>query len=217
MLTPESMPDPRALRQRAIALAMLDAILCPEGEYRYFHFDPHWAAGEQMATMNNGEGDGWFLHFGAFGTAIKGDVAALPLRTTRALAIEAQRQLPPVFAAFLDEAALSMDAVGFCYWRGAGELVWSKLAPPAPGLPSDGSLACLSILIDGAACYADYADDYFEAALPLATIEHIYAHGALTDAIVRSLNPRMDLASAELAAAAIGYPCARQAVLAEIA
>jgi hypothetical protein len=215
MLTPESIPDPRALRQRAIALAMLDAILCPEGEYRYFHFDPHWAAGEQMASMKNGEGDGWFIHFGAFGIAIKGDVADLPPRTTRSLALEAQRQLPPVFASFLDEAALSMDAVSFCYWRGAAELAWSKLA--APSLQSDGSLAFLSILIDGAPCYADYADDYFEATTPLASIEHIYAHGLLSDELVRSLNPRMDLASAQQAAAGIGYPCTVQPVVAEIA
>ncbi len=44
------------------SLAMLDAIMSPEWEYRYFSFNANWDAslGERMASMRNGSGDEYF-------------------------------------------------------------------------------------------------------------------------------------------------------------
>lgn len=38
-LDPATLPDIATLRQRAKALAMLDAIVSPEWEYRYFSYN----------------------------------------------------------------------------------------------------------------------------------------------------------------------------------
>jgi hypothetical protein len=54
------------------ALAMLDAILSPEWEYRYYSCNGKWAPGETMASMRNGSGDGYFILFNGHGAAIKG-------------------------------------------------------------------------------------------------------------------------------------------------
>ena len=49
------------------SLAMLDAILSPEWEYRHFSFNSRWAPFEQMGSMRNGQGDHYFALFSAVG------------------------------------------------------------------------------------------------------------------------------------------------------
>jgi hypothetical protein len=207
-LDPLSFPDLRTLGNRAMALAMLDAIICPEFQYRYFSYDANWGDDEQVAVMRNGDGDHWFLHISKSGAALKGYVQELPRGEARAMAIEVQRRVPEQFRAFLHEPAFAMDAVSYFYWRRASDLAWSKVDHPDPALAqwSDGSEDFLSILLAPASCYYDYATDYFECEPPLASIEHIYALAPLTAAIVKSLNPQMTLAQARAAAEAIGYP-----------
>ena len=217
-LDPQLFPDPRTLGNRAMALAMLDAIICPEFQYRYFSYDAAWSDDEQVAVMRNGDGDHWFLHLSSGGAALKGYVQELPRGGARAMALEVQRRVPDEFGAFLHEPAFAMDAVSYFYYRRSGEPAWSKVAHPDADLArwSDGSEDFLSILLAPASCYYDYATDYFECEPPLSSIEHIYALAPLTAAIVKSLNPQMTLDEARAAADAIGYP-ARVAARASLA
>jgi hypothetical protein len=46
---------------------MLDAIMSPDWEYRYYFFDSKWGLSEMMASMRNGQGD----DFTSVKTAIK--------------------------------------------------------------------------------------------------------------------------------------------------
>lgn len=213
-LDPQSFPDPRTLGNRAMALAMLDAIICPEFEYRYFSFDGAWGDDEQLGSMRSGEGDHWFLHLGDFGAAIKGFVPQLPRGEARAMARQVRREVPAEFDSFLHEPAFAMDDVSFCYWRRSTDRAWNKVAHPDADLAqwSDGSADFLSILMAPASCYYDYASDYFECEPPLASIEHLYALAPLTAAIVKSLNPQLSLDDAHAAARLIGYPSLPRAV-----
>ena len=207
-LDSQSLPHPRLLGQRAMALALLDAIICPEVEYRYFTYDPAFAAGQHVAAMKNGEGDHWYLHLSAAGAIVKGHVQDLPRGEARAMALHAQAMVPEDFAALLHEPAFMMDSVSFCYWRRSGDDGWSKLAHPDVRLRHryDGSEDYLSILLAPASCYYEYAADYFECEPPLAAIEHLYAHAPLSASLVKSLNPQMSLDVALEAAVRIGYP-----------
>ncbi|MDB5932821.1 MAG: hypothetical protein JWQ01_165 [Massilia sp.] len=207
-LDPQSFPDPRTLGNRAMALAMLDALICPEFQYRYFSFDAAWGDDEQMGAMRNGDGDHWFLHLSDNGAALKGFVQESPDGGARTMAREVQRRVPADFNSFLHEPSFAMDAVSYFYWRRSGDAAWSKVAHPDADLPywSDGSADYLSILLAPADCYYDYATDYFECKPPMASIEHIYSLAPLTPAIVKSLNPQLSMAEAQASAAAIGYP-----------
>src|SRR5215218_10310749 len=51
-----AIPDIPSLKKLSQSLAMLDAIMSPEWDYRYYSFDSKWAAGEMMASMRNGCG-----------------------------------------------------------------------------------------------------------------------------------------------------------------
>jgi hypothetical protein len=46
--------------------------VCPDWQYRYFSFDSRWGAGEQMASMRNGQGDQYFALFNRAGCWLKG-------------------------------------------------------------------------------------------------------------------------------------------------
>lgn len=47
------LPTVADLRDRCRSLAMLDAILSPDWESRYYSFNAGWADGEEMASMRN--------------------------------------------------------------------------------------------------------------------------------------------------------------------
>ena len=213
-LDPLSFPDARTLGNRAMALAMLDAIICPEREYRYFSFDAERDDGARLGSMRNGDGDHWLLHLSENGAILKGYVQQLARGDARAMAREMRRRVPVEFDAVLRDPAFSMDTVSYCYWQRADETTWRRIAHPEPDLAecSDGSADYLSILLAPASAYYDYATDYFECEPNLASIEHIYAHAPLTAAIVQSLNARLSLEDAQAAAAAIGYPFITQRV-----
>ena len=48
----DKLPAPVRLRELCMANAALDAIIMREWEYRYFSFNAHWHAQEQMAYLN---------------------------------------------------------------------------------------------------------------------------------------------------------------------
>ncbi|MFD1730025.1 ATP-binding cassette domain-containing protein [Deinococcus malanensis] len=56
-------PPPEVVERRGRALAVLDAVLSPEWEERYFSFDQDWSAGARMASARNGSGDEAFMLF----------------------------------------------------------------------------------------------------------------------------------------------------------
>jgi hypothetical protein len=68
----DDLPSIDDLIRLSKGLAMLDAILSPEWEYRYYSFDSKWRPGVLMASMRNGSGDGVFILFDKHGAAIKG-------------------------------------------------------------------------------------------------------------------------------------------------
>src|SRR3954465_12815096 len=67
-----SPPDIDGLERLSQSLAMLDAIISPEWEYRYYSFDGTSTPGEAMASMRNGEGDEYAIFFTSAGAILKG-------------------------------------------------------------------------------------------------------------------------------------------------
>lgn len=210
-LDPKSLPDITTLRRRSQALAMLDAIVCPEWEGRYYSFNVSWSGAEAMGSMRNGSGDDWFILFGVFGAAIKGLAHETTIAGDKVFANEVQRRVPQAFASFLAEPAFGMDWLSYCYWRAPEDLSWQKVVHPEPALSlsDDGSAEYLALLFEPATSYEEFAKWYYELDVPMDAIESIYRHTPLTESLVRSLNPQASLPQAQEAAAEIGYPFER--------
>jgi hypothetical protein len=207
-LDPNLLPGIHALKQRAKALAMVEAIVSPEWEYRYYSYNSKWSADEEMASMRNGEGDDWFLLFAPFGVGIKGLDHETQLAGDAALLAEARTQLPHSFKPFLDEPAFSWNWMSYCYWRSHQDHAWSRLVHPnvERAVLEDGSAHFLALLHEPHMAYVEFAGWYHEQSLPHSAVEAIYRHVPLTRELIHSLNPDLSIEECIEDIREIGYP-----------
>jgi hypothetical protein len=103
-----TLPHIQPLIRLSQSLALLDALLEPEWQYRYYSFNAHWNDAEMMASLRNGSGDGYFIWFGQPGAAIKGfaheSAVWNSLGGQQDLALSnLSRQIPTEFEPFLRE------------------------------------------------------------------------------------------------------------------
>ena len=204
------MPDIPALRRLTQSLAMLDAILQPEWEYRYYSFASRWGRwrGEEMASMRDGCGDDWFLLFSRHGAVLKGLAHESSLSHEGRLAPHIEALLPPVFARFVREPAFHLEWSTFCLWRQHDDLAWSVVPDPeaSSSLKWDGSEELLRILDGNPSTYQAWAEEYYERDVSLPAVQAIYAHEALSAELVATLNEEATLKEVAADRAEIAYP-----------
>jgi hypothetical protein len=197
------LPDVDGLRRLLQALAMLDAILSPKWQCRYYSFDSRWSEGEQMSSMRDGCGDGFFALFNAAGCFLKGFAHEAPMRDWPGVL----DLVPAEFAGCLEESAFSMEDTTFCIWRRYSDESWQRGAIefPAGGDP-DGSASLLSPLDGRPENYQAWAEDYYERPVPLEAVRQVYANMPLTEKLVQELNPELTLEDLAADLEEIGYP-----------
>jgi hypothetical protein len=207
--TPERLPDIETLRRLTRSIAMLDAILCPEWEFRYYSYNSRWGQGKEMASMRNGYGDNWFLLFDSHGAALKGFAHEFPLAGDASFATRIQQTVPPVFASFLYEPAFSMEMASFCFWRRRTDSAWSVVSPASGHVSpeEDGSAELLGILDGKPETYHAWATDYYEREIPPEAVRAIYRHHTLSGGLLVKLNAELALSDVRKDAVEIGYPC----------
>src|SRR5579859_2555985 len=199
------------LKRLTQSIAMLDAIIQQDWEYRYYAFNSKWSAGEQMASMRNGQGDGWFCTFGPPGAFLKGfdhESVMSPWNTNPSRVWPGVLDgVPEVFRASVAEPAFSMKDTTFCIWRTHLDSQWrtGNISYPAAEDP-DGSAWMLSILDGNPNTYKEWAEAYYEQSVSLPPVLHIYEHKVLTSEIVSELNPSVEFKSILGDATEIDYP-----------
>lgn len=204
----KDLPDIPVLKRLVQSLAMLDAILSPEWEYRYYSFNQAWSDGEAMGSMRNGSGDHWFAIFCAAGAAIHGLAHEAPVFSPGNPQPAIFDRLPAAFHAnLLHEPAFTTQDSTFCIWRLRDDAGWScgQVELPA-GEDPDGSAELLGVLAGRPEQYVDFARDYYECEVDVDDVAAIYRHEPLSAELVRRLNPAVDLASLADDIAEIGYP-----------
>ena len=201
------LPDIASLSKLTRALSMLDAIVCPEWESRYYSFDSAWAKNELMASMRNGSGDHWFILFCAAGAALHGLAHESEIFEVGKPASGIFNSLPLVFHAnFLNEPAFDTKNSTFCFWRGVSDPAWSRGQVSLPNIhDADGSIDLVSILRGDPAQYVEFASDYYQCDISLEDVAAIYNHTPLTNTLVQRLNPDISIANLAADIEQIGY------------
>lgn len=207
-----NLPGPESLHRLLQALALLDAILEEEWEYRYYSFDSKWSPTEQMGSMRNGSGDDFFALFDESGCFLRGfdhESTMSPWNNpSQKVWPGVLDGVPPQFESSLKEPAFHMEDTTFCIWCLTSDSAWSCGAieyPPDEEDP-DGSLWMLSALDGNPATYQEFAKDYFELDVPLEAIERVFAHEPLSLDLLRVLPSSRNIKDVIKDAEEIGYP-----------
>ena len=207
----DALPDIDGVKALLQSLATLDVIMCDDWESRYYSFNCKWAEGEQMGSMRNGSGDGFFAFFNQAGCFIKGFAHESPMSSYRTQPPQpwpgVLDGVPDDFSSALGEPAFSMDEVSFCIWRRNTDSSWSHGSIDFPKSDDpDGSAVLLACLDGNPAGYRQYAEEYYEATIPLDAVRHVYEHLPLTTDVIESLNADQTMDDIAEEIDEIGYP-----------
>lgn len=97
-----------------------------------------------------------------------------------------------------------------CFWREHAGSEWRSGAVEAlPAEVEDGGSAewLFEVLVDGRPeAYQQFAEEYYEVAVDIETVRHVYALRPLNQSVVSALNPDVDLADLDEDLTQIGYP-----------
>lgn len=207
----EDMPDIQNVQALSQSLAMLDAILCPEWEYRYYSFNAQWNSDEMMASMRDGSGDSYYMLFSPAGAILKGFAHEAPMTPYAAVPPRVWpgvlETVPHEFAGFLTEPAFVLEETTFCIWRTFHEAHWRCGTIQFPDDPDpDGSATLLAIFDYNPHTYHTFAETYYECSVSFDAVVQLYNHQPLTEALVAALNPDVSLADVSSDQQEIGYP-----------
>jgi hypothetical protein len=192
------MPDSEKLRSRFQSIAMLDSILIPDWEQRYFSFNVNWGADEMMASMRNGEGDEYFFLFSQCGVVGKVLCSELPSTTSPSQILG---KVPSQFKSFLGEPAFRLDEISFCLWQLTGHSTWQVF-------PNDiNSIPLLGFVQDEGGYYHKWAEQYYERNISISVVGRVFNHEPLTDKILSDLSEKRHVKDLISDAREIGYPC----------
>jgi hypothetical protein len=195
------LPSIEKLKEVCQSIAMLDAIICQEWEYRYYSFNSKWFDNEMMASMRNGQGSHYFILFFKDGAMIKGFDLDAPIRNVidEEFLINKLNQIPEKFTSFLEEPAFVCKDATFFIWRSNTDSEWQALNVGTivkndilASADFDGSKHLISILDGNPITYKKWADLYYEGSYDLNLIKKIYQHEILTEEIAEGLNPEID-------------------------
>lgn len=205
------LPDVETLKKLSQSLAMLDAILSPDWEYRFFSFDSKWDDGEMMASMRDGCGNDYSVLFNSNGAIIKGfdhesvmsPYANKPKKVWKGVLDD----VPKEFEDFLSEPAFEIEDTTFCIWRKYTDASWQIGEIDYPSEENPDGLEELLFAFDGEPeTYKNFADEYYEIEIPLSAIKSIYEHKLLTDELVKTLNEDISVEKLRKDIDEIGYP-----------
>ena len=190
---PSGLPEPELLRHICKATAALDAVLQADDWLCYHSYFPEWGDGIQVAKIDNGAGDDLFCIFSSVGTVLKGFAHESPLSP------HAQEEykvwpgiydgLPAPLSALLDDSAFEREDVTFCLWRTLGGTAWETGPVQFPADGDDGSSFLLGTLFPTAEDYVDWAQDNYEAEIPLEPVQQVYECLTLDEETARRINP----------------------------
>lgn len=209
-----ALPDAGKLKALCQSLAMLDAIMSPEWEGRYYSFNNHWDDEAALASMRDGSGDDYFILFVPAGVVIKGfahESEMSPYRVQPPLVWPGVLDTcPKALKVPLSDPAFSLEDVTFCIWNTVQDKQWKTGDISFPDAEfSDGSEDLLCILDGKPETYQKYADEYYEREIRLEAIQHIYNYQPLTTDILTAINSEAAWADLEEDIAEIGYPSQR--------
>lgn len=184
------LPNPSELKKICKSISALEAIICPEWEYRYYSYQKDWSETEEFCEMRNGQGDQMLIVFSKDGTCINGFAHESELNGWKNIPIEEKKtfieklfgskketkteltqeiatgilnELPRVFNEFIFGEPVKSIGTTFCVWQTKTDENWKtgKVELPKDEY-KDGSSDLLQLLDGKPLTYKNWAEEYYE-------------------------------------------------------
>ncbi|MGW5093333.1 hypothetical protein ACWEQ1_01805 [Streptomyces nodosus] len=213
------LPDVPSLRRLCLSVAMAEAIVNPGAE-RHHSFDPNWSETEELASMANGSGDEFDIVFSPAGAYVRGFDHESPLSPYRhddtpepwPGVVDA---VPTAYQRYVREPAFTDEdgspVVTVCLWHEAETGRWQagEIRFPEGHPDPDGSGGLFALLLDPTPeAFQAFAEDYYETAVGIEAVRHIYELRPLDRALITGLNPTAPVEDVLQNALTMGYPVA---------
>ncbi len=196
---PTELPNREKLKAICKAISVLDAILSPEWEFRYFSYNCQWSENEELLQMRNGSGDEMHVLFTQNGCCVNGFAHEFESKDKQKLTLG----LPEEFTEFMFGEPIASVGTTFCIWK-TDETDWE--VGQLDNFEDD-SETLLQIFDGNPETYREYASEYFETEIPLETIAKIYNGETLSKESVLSVAEDFeDWKNLENELAEIDYP-----------
>ncbi len=165
-------------------LALLDAIIMPIWEYRYFSFNCKWDENknEMMASMRDGSGREYFLQFSESGAVGKVLCEESAKNTSQLL-----ERVPNCFLSFKNEPAFKLNEATFYFWRTREDKEWSATPDNLD------SYSLLGFLAGGSTYYHKWAESYYEKSIDFEVLDDVFNSLSINSQQLEILNPDLTL------------------------
>ena len=171
------------MKNQLKSLALLDAIVEPEWEYRYFSYDSKWGESEEMASMRDGQGGHWFV---LFDRELIGYKCISPEDGFFDDLDNLKNNIPSEYCNFINEPAFYKDeATSVWILQNNNWVTFGKK-------DINGVIDFPTVLEWQAEDYQTWAEEYYERDLDLESIKQVFAHN-VTEDIIRKLNQDISL------------------------
>ena len=183
-----NLPTIDELKKLCKSISTLDAIICPEWEYRYYSYQNDWdkELGEEYMEMRNGSGDNFSVLFTKDGAIINGQAHESEMCNWKAVEIKPKNftqklfgkketelkqtiwkgvieNVPQEFHHFIFGEPIKSKGTTFCIWKKYSDNSWQVGVIDYPNDDyKDGSEDLLYILDNNPETYQKFAVDYYE-------------------------------------------------------
>jgi hypothetical protein len=184
-------------------MSVLEAILSPDWESRYYSFSADWSLEEEAASMRNGSGDEYSIVFSAAGAYVRGFAheSMMSPYVNEGPWPGVLDSVPEVFRSCVQEPAFcdqsGVPLITACLWRETGDDRWhvGEIDYPDGEKDADGAARLFGLLIDPVPeRFRRFAEDYYQVSVDLEAVRHIYSLQPLTERVIAALNSEVALA-----------------------
>lgn len=182
------------------SLAILDAILMPEWEFRYFSFNKSWDSNQYMASLRDGEGSHYYILFEISDELIgcTGKVYCKDSKISNDNHFSKIKELND-FEYFLGEVAFENDKSSLYFYFNHSDNKW-EIATQIQGIPF------LRVFKDKEEAYLPWAEQYYERNIHQNTVKQIFDFKPLNEIMLSELNPDLTFQDILEDIEEIGYP-----------
>lgn len=184
------LPTGREFQNLCKSISALEAIICPEWNYRYFSYDMNWSRLEEVCEMRDGEGNHMLILFSDSGVVINGFAEESNMNGWRFKSINENEsffkrlfrlkkvkeelvqeirkgvtdQLPKEFEKFIFGEPVKSIGTTFCIWQKPFGSNWQigNIQFSDNECLNDGSAELLNLLDGYPLTYKKWADVYYE-------------------------------------------------------